>query len=212
MSRTEKDRPWWVQVLDTSRVIDHDHTRGECVISDDRRDRWNSFGSHHTRRCKHRVVVHFECTKAEPHVAERYGRGYRHLERPTCWTWVCGCPVPDTWKREDKHAWGWTCENRVRVGCIGHTRVEWDYSIPCECDDNVRPTCFPRPADETQLGRYTRGGVPSDFVRDYYHRPERARVRAGLGDARRRFNAGDDLEGYDLVNRQARNSCRWLYW
>ena len=74
-------------------------------------------------------------------------------------------------------------------------------------------TCFPDAGTADGWNSYVRGGVPSVFVRSYYHKPERARVRAGLHDARRRFNAGEDLEGEDLeVTDQARNSCRWLYW
>jgi hypothetical protein len=209
MSRTEKDRPWWVQVSDLARVIEHDHTDGRCVISDDRRQRWGAFQHHRWRNCKHRVVVHFECTKAEPYVAPNRYRGWMDAGR-TCWTTVCGCPVPDAWKREDSHAWG-RC-SRERVQCIGHTRVEWDYSIPCECDDWDPPTCFPRAPEDSGFNRYVRGGVPSDYVRVMYHKPERARVRAGLHDAASRFNAGADLEDWDLPNYQARNSCRWLYW
>jgi hypothetical protein len=50
------------------------------------------------------------------------------------------------------------------------------------------------------------------FVHEYYHGPERRRVREELDDARRLFNAGELEEGFDVWNRQGRNSVKWLMW
>lgn len=193
MSRTDKDRPYWVRVLDYN-LIDHDHRDGKCIISDDRRERW-SMHRHHYRTCKKRVEVVEYCTKKDPH---------RDWNGQTCWKYVCDEDIPDAWKREH-HG----CQKMRRVGCIGHKKIERDNSIPCICDDFVRPTCFrSMPYPE---GRYTYGGVPSWFVREVYHRPERARERK-LRDVMREFNAGEDIEDYDFENRQARNEARWIWW
>jgi hypothetical protein len=207
MSKTDKTRPLWVQNAEHGH-IDHDHADGVCVVSHDQRDRWPHNRRNHYRRCAKRVEVEYYCTKDEPY----RGRGGHYWRRgwdlQTCWTLVrnCECPIPEDWKRED-HG----CTSRwIRVKCTGpHTRIETDNSIPCVCDDwDEIPTCFP----SWEIGRhYTWGGVPSEFVRRYYHKPERARERE-LRDLAREYNAYGDLEDGDFVNRQGRNSCRWLYW
>lgn len=186
MSKTDKDRPFWVQNLEHGR-IDHDHRNGVCIISDDQRDRWPAW-RHHWALCAKRVKVEYTCTKAEPHHDRMGGQ--------TCWTLkkVAGDTIGYL-------RWEW-------VQCIGHTRTEFHDEIPCSCDDKPEPaTCTP----SWVYGRCWSGGVPSDFVRRYYHRPERARER-GLQELVREYNAYGDLEDGDFVNRQARNSCRWLYW
>jgi hypothetical protein len=53
--------------------------------------------------------------------------------------------------------------------------------------------------------------VPSEFVRTYYHKPERARERK-LRDYAREYNTYGELEDGDFENRQSRGSARWLYW
>jgi hypothetical protein len=203
MSKTDKDTPFWVQNT-WHGEIDHDHRTGECRVSDDQRDRWPAW-NHHYAKCAKRVRVEFTCTKDDPHHSGRY---WSRRAEQTCWTLTrdCHCPIPESWKREEHGCNG----HYVRLGCIGHVRIERDDSIPCSCDNRPEPaTCVPT----WHVGRYyTYGGVPSEFVRSVYHRPERRRERDNLNDARRLYNSGDDLDGYDFVNRQARNSARWMYW
>lgn len=199
MSRTDKDRPLWVQNAEHG-LIDHDHRTGECIISDDQRDKWNSWRNH-WRRCNKRVIVEYNCTKDDPNFTAYSWR--TRSRRQTCWTWVCECDI------DEPHEWMFHCDNPGRVQCAGHTRVEYDDSIPCVCDD--RPplaTCTP----DWVYGRaYVTGGVPTWFVRQDYHRPERARERK-LRDLAREYNTYGDIEDDDFVNRQARNSCRWTWW
>lgn len=212
MSRTDKDRPWWVQVEDEAHgLIDHDHRTGVCIISNDRRDRfgWRNNGHHHWRNCKKRVEVHYTCTKDDPYRLgySRWTQSRGFFRRQTCWTTVCNCAIPEAW-RDEVHG----CTSQTRVQCIGHTRIEHDPTIPCSCDDwPPRPTCTPTTAFGS-WSAYIRGGVPSDFVRKVYHRPERAKARAALDNLRRRYNAGQDLEDESYESNQARNSARWIYW
>jgi hypothetical protein len=198
MAHTDKDRPHWVQNAEHGH-IDHDHRTGKCIIDDDQRNRWGAW-NHHWRDCKKRVRVPYTCTKDDPNRTWRDGQ--------TCWTWLreCDCPIPEDWKREP-HG----CLGRLRrITCVGHTRIEIDDSIPCACDDRPeRATCFPA----WDVGRYYRwGGIPSEFVREVYHRPERRRVRDEVRRLAREYNAHGDLADGDVFNRQARNSARWLWW
>lgn len=199
MSKTDKDRPFWVQNLDIGR-IDHDHRTGVCIIGDDKRESWSSWRNHR-RVCKKNVTVEYTCTKQDPVLVYRWREG----RVQTCWGYsrVCPCPIPDDWKNED-HG----CTGRYRyTQCVGHTRIEHDASIPCACDDRPpRATCFPA----WNFG-YCYGGVPHEFVRTYYHGPERARERQ-LKNMAREYNTYGDIEDDDFFNRQARSSARWDYW
>lgn len=202
MSHTDKDRPFWVAALQDHTRIKHDHADGVCVISDDRRDRWPAFGSHHrARNCNKRVVVHYTCTKDDPHTTGPFRYGSQ-----TCWTTICACPIPEAW-RSDPHA----CTDRVRVQCIGHTRTEFDPSRPCVCDEaEPAPTCFPEPPLDHR--GWFRGGPPADYRRSIYHAPERRRERDDLSRIAREYNAGNSVDDEDFVNRQARNSALWNWW
>ena len=204
MAHTDKDRPYWVRIRDYN-LIEHDHTRGECIVDDDRRNRWSSW-TRHWRNCRKRITVEWSCTKAEPNrVPSRYvAYGVRaDLWGQTCWTWVCGC--------EDFNPHH-ICPNRVRVQCIGHSRRETDDSIPCVCDDREpRATCFPTEPDSVRYSCFGGGGVPSEYVRSVWHGPERRREREDLRDAACLYNAGEDLEDFDFPCPQARSQARWLY-
>ena len=209
MAHTDKDRPYWVRIRDYN-IIQHDHTRGVCIVDDDRRNRWAAW-RHHWRNCAKRVRVEWECTKADPyrprrwHYSWMYGGIYR--DNDLCWDWACGCAIPDSWKREP-HA----CTARVRTQCLGHVSIETHAEIPCVCDDKPEPaTCFPEEPSSWRYSCFGGGGVPHDYVRARWHGPERRREREDLRDAARLYNAGEDLEDFDFVNRQARSSARWLY-
>lgn len=198
MSKTDKDRPYNVRVRDNG-YVRHDHRSGVCIV-DESYETWR-VRRHHYRVCRKYVRVEFTCTKAEPY------RGVYRLREQACWTSVCGCPIPDSWKRE-LHA----CENRVRVGCIGHTRREYREDVPCACDDfPPTPTCYWVEADSERFSCFGGGGVPGWFIRVTWHGPERGRERTRLGAAARAYNAGDDLEDFDFENPQARNRGRY-YW
>lgn len=228
MSRTDKDRPGWVKTWQDGHYIDHDHRFGECVEETFEYDRavsgrgWVSH-KHHWRGCKKRVERVFYCTKREPYTYVNSSWGYGELTGRTryradqeCWIERCRCDVP----RGRRHSSRWVasswdriaCPTWGRVQCEGHTEVKRDASIPCTCDDwPERPTCDAYPAGDQDYFRYFSGGVPSWYVTQYYHRPERARERR-LRDLAREYNAYGNLADDDFVNRQARSSARWTWW
>lgn len=197
MSHTDKDRPFWVQNQESG-IIDHDHRHGVCIVGIDKSIQWSSFRNHY-RHCAKRVEVVTRCWKDEPNKFYDW-RNKRYVY--TCWKWEYKCdPAPVEFH------WHIYCEKDYYVECIGHKRIEHHDEIPCSCDNRpVPPTCFPR----WQFG-YTYGGVPSAFVRTYYHKPERARERK-LRDLAREYNAYGDIEDADFFNRQGRSSARWDYW
>lgn len=219
MSRTDKDRPLWVQNAEHGR-INHDHRSGKCIISDDQRDRWPKWNHHFSTKCKKRVRVEFGCRPMKVDGRRKVVfeldniKWRRDNAKKSCWAWTCDCPYTQvsTYVRvyEDS-SWGHPtlCEHRYFNKCLGHWGYVYDDSIPCSCDDRPEPaTCTPA----WEIGRYyTYGGVPSWFVRQIYHGPERARERK-LNDARRMYNAGEDIEDFDFENRQAHNSARWDWW
>lgn len=199
MSKTDKDAPFWVQ-NSWHGMIDHDHRRGECIVSEDQRDRWPAWRNHH-RRCNKRVEVTTYCTKYDPNT---YYSWPARRRVQTCWKWEYKCnPDPDEFH------WHIYCERDYYAKCIGHRKIEYRNEIPCTCDERPEvATCFP----SWKAGQfYIWGGVPSAFVRTYYHKPERARERK-LRDLAREYNAYGDIEDGDFVNHQARNSARWDYW
>lgn len=208
MSRTDKDRPYWVVMIqDSNGRIDHDHRHGECIEDSLEYEKWANgsqyrFGRHH--HCKKNVWVTEYCTKDEPNTKFVWDSlGSRRVQ--TCWTWVCTCP-------DGMHTIISHC--RKRVQCDGHSKRIRDNDIPCSCDDYLpAPTCAFHGPDDTRGGwrRYTWGGVPTWYCREVYHRPERARER-GLRDMAREYNTYGDIEDDDFENRQARNSARWLWW
>ena len=225
MSHTDKDKPLWVQNAEHG-VIDHDHTRGVCIVLNDQRDRWGGWRHHFGKRCKKRVLVEFECHPEKvngkrqlvfPEDIElpqyRYGYSTR-LNTDACWVWTCDCPFETSkygTRIYEDSSWGHRlfCEHRYFVKCRGHSFTETDDSIPCSCDAKPEAaTCTPA----WGFGRhFFYGGIPSDFVRQHYHCPERARERK-LRDMAREYNAYGDIEDDDFENRQARNSMRWVYW
>jgi hypothetical protein len=197
-------------------TIDHDHRYGECIeeTPDDRRamnGRW-TYSTQHYRHCKKRVEVTFFCTKRDPYVSRysyRWGRMGRTAQE--CWTHRCRCALP-RWKRHVVWFGDNACPTWGRVQCEGHTETHRDDSIPCVCDNfPERPTCELEPVDPTRQRWYS-GGIPSEYVRAVYHRPERRRVRDEVRRLAREYNAYGDLDDGDVFNRQARSSARWLYW
>lgn len=219
MSRTDKDRPWWVKTWQDDRYIEHDHRFGECIEETLDYVKWNGGGrwSHargHYRKCNKRVERHFYCTKKDPYTYSSYWyftfAGTRYRIAQECWTERCRCDVPRG-RRHSKWVDNRDCPTWGRVQCEGHTEVYRDDSIPCICDDwPERPTCNVWTRDRSQR-RYMYGGVPTWFVRVVYHRPERARERR-LNDMAREYNTYGDIEDDDFINRQGRNQARWEWW
>lgn len=215
MSRTDKDRPWWVtNFQDGPELYNHDHTTGECIEESLEYAKWSQTRSLH-RNCKKYLTWTEYCTKAEAYAGYKKNRWPIYGERNYGKCWVTSCDHrPYDWTTRQHHPTS-TCPDAYRRQCAGHREYRWDYSIPCVCDDYPpKPTCDRIAVDDrngTRRWRYTWGGVPSEFVRTYYHKPERARERK-LRDYAREYNTYGDIEDGDFDNRQARNSARWLYW
>ena len=213
MSRTDKDRPWWVtNFQDGPELYDHDHRNGVCIEETLEYAKWAQHRSwRHT--CKKRTTWLEYCTKAEAHAKRSPYRVYGERNYDKCWTTTCDHPRYMYRTRTYHDTWG--CPDATRRQCAGHREYGWDASIACSCDDfPPRPTCDRTAVDDrngTRRWRYTWGGVPSEFVRTYYHKPERARERS-LNDYAREYNTYGELEDGDFDTRQARNSARWLYW
>ncbi len=215
MSRTDKDRPWWVQNFqDGPELYDHDHRSGKCIEESLDYAKWSQHRGRH-RDCKKYLTWTEYCTKAEAYVGHKKNPHPTHGERNygKCWVTMCD-HRPYNWVTREHHYTS-ICSDAYRHQCAGHREHRWDYSIPCTCDDfPPRPTCDRIAVDNkngSRRWRYTWGGVPSEFVRTYYHKPERARER-NLHDYVREYNTYGDLEDGDFENRQARNSARWIYW
>lgn len=183
MARTDKDTPRWVLSLNSNR-IDHRHERGDCILETDH----HLHPGHHSRWGRHRAAA---CAK--------YTR------------------VPATCENDR-----WRCDNRAPLGVwprligectgtphAGRTLQRYSGDLACLCDTWVTPTCFRVPADEDVRGYYWGRGPDRDYRRDTWHGPERARTRENLNDARRAYNAGEDLEGYDHPNFQHRHRAAW---
>jgi hypothetical protein len=202
MARTDKDRPWWVVQHQENNPIKHDHRHGECVEETFETSRGYAHNRHrygHCKNCRKYTTIEYTCTKAEPYRG-RYGYGTQ-----TCWVRVCTCPIPDSWKSE-LHG----CENREWTGCIGHTRRDFDASIPCVCDDfPPDPTCC---RSYTYDYPWTRGGAPSSYVHVVWTGPERARERDGLRALAKEFNATGGIEDDDFPNNQHRHGAAWMWW
>jgi hypothetical protein len=194
MSHTDKDRPYWVRVADESRVIDHDHRDGTCIVSNDRRDRWGAFRHHYRDRCKKYELVEWTCTKDDPYVDPNrwyLRRAYGLEATRSCWR-----SFLDEYGR-------WRS-----VQCVGHSKWVRHEDWPCTCDARSQATCFPAQPDDWNWSAWGGGGVPRWFVRAVWTGPQRRRERDGLRARARAFNAGerDDL---DFENEQHRHGARW---
>ncbi len=227
MSRTDKDRPWWVIDIQDPHYIKHDHRNGVCIEENLELAKFYNGGRgyrpHHD--CKKNVRVDFECypRKVNGHrtilftvdVPERsYGhRSYRAYidknRKRNCWTEVCDCG-----HGPDEHLERWYCDKKYWTGCFGHWFRTYDPSIACSCDDwPEQATCDIRALDSRGgYHRYTWGGVPSWFVRQTWHRPERAREREDLRDMAREYNEYGDIEDDDFANYQHNHRAAWLWW
>lgn len=200
MSRTDKDRPYWVRARAEGH-LEHDHRTGECIPEDPTSHQvplW-SRRRRHAPVCAKRVETFYYCTPESP---ETFGWGER------CWgTWI---DAEYSWvpcAQTGDPIWTVTRLRRRRRGCEGHTVVTWAPGNACVCDQYPpSPTCYW--AAESQWDSPTPQAVALG-----YHRPERRRARDELNEARRRYNGGDDLEGdrdgFDFVHRQGRSSVAW---
>lgn len=221
MSRTDKDRPWWVKSLQDGKIIDHDHRKGVCIPETLELNKFYSGGTGYRRHphCKKSFWVDVTCSRQmingrkeivySRELSSKWG-SFRPKTRgqDPCWSRVC-----------DGHTHGEYdylgriyCDEKINTQCLGHTTHVFDRSIPCDCDTWPTPsTCDIREPDRSNRRRYTYGGVPTWFVREVYHGPERRRERE-LRDMAREYNAYGDIEDDDFFNRQGRNSARWDWW
>lgn len=215
MSRTDKDRPWWVKEYQESNTHEHDHARGECI--EQTLELAKFYNGAYTRRtkhyrvCKKRYTHTWTCTKQDPYMYTHYrywNAKTRYRSGQECWTFRCRC----TSIKGRRHIYSYECPTWGRVQCEGHSEIKHDPSIHCVCDDWPTPaTCDWAGATDAYHRYYVHGGVPTWFVRQRYHRPERARERS-LDEMRREYNIYGDIEDDDFENHQARGSARWMWW
>ncbi len=223
MSRTDKDRPWWVINHQDHNDIDHDHRNGICVEETLELAKFYAGGRGYRpkHKCKKVVRVDFECyprkvngkrqilfTVEVPESPYPWNRYHDKNRKKSCWSETCDCGhAPDAWTER------YYCQDKYRTECFGHWYSYRDNSINCDCDNWPKTATCNLYARDTRGGysRYTWGGVPNSFVRTNYHKPERARERE-LKNMVREYNAYGDIEDSDFFNRQARNSSHWYYW
>lgn len=191
MSRTDKDRPWWVVAREQGN-IDHDHRAGECRLEGAYRELNGASLWRHRYlgdRCAKRVETRWFCTRTDP--VRRGGGRY-------------GCWLLDAVYGDDGEL------VRLRqIACTGHTRVTFDADVPCSCDNlPPAPTCTYRWPDDR---RYRWGTGADDTARAvYYHRPQRRQARDELRNLAREYNTYGEVDDADPPTRQARGSVRWL--
>lgn len=195
MSRTDKDAPYWVRVARESRVIDHDHRDGVCIVGDDRRESWSAWRHHVRERCRKYELIEYTCTKDNPERPRAWSIWRKPEARPVCWD--------RSYRVDEQGNWTWHVTQ-----CLGHSRWVRHDDRPCVCDARSRATCFPAQPDEWTWSAWGGGGVPRWFVREVWTGPERRREREGLRARARAYNAGerDDL---DYENSQHRHGARW---
>jgi hypothetical protein len=216
MGKTDKDRPYWVIEIQENARIRHDHSRGEC-IEETPEYRGRSYRRHKycTKNYDLEISCHPEKVNGKRELvydppADYSGRWMRPKTRgqSPCWTWVCNGHTHDSYSPDL-----WYCKDKVFTHCLGHTVRMHDASRPCVCDDWLPvPTCTYELSYGMKYYRYSWGGVPSWFVRQTHHKPERCKERK-LRDYVREYNAYGELENDgDFDNRQARGSARWDWW
>lgn len=224
MSRTDKDRPFWVRSYQDGGQIEHDHRSGVCIEEDLEYAQWSNGNwrgyNHKYAKCNKHFKVETLChpqivngKRVIKYDDDRFNDGRRLYVRNNskrgCWHWICDNHTHD----ERDYMERLYCTDKVYVKCDGHWAWFYDKTHPCVCDTwPERPTCTIEWVDNTGGRRwYFYGGIPSAFVSTYYHRPERARERK-LDDMRREYNGYGDIEDDDFENRQARSSAQWMYW
>lgn len=204
MSRTDKDRPAWIQQYDltTPASIHHDHTRGRCVEETFEYSRWRAgHGWSRNHRCWKVQLVEEPC----PHDRKRDS-----LYRSPCYTlrrrfesWMFLNPM-----YEDRQLNPFVMEDHVHTRTVRHD--DWS----CYCDDwPETPTCeyfFDR-RYIYYARRYYGVSVPRWYRAHIWYEPERTRERDVLRETAKAYNAGDDLEDWDFPNFQHRHGAGW-YW
>lgn len=210
MSRTYKDRPFWVKKSDPAYrpYIDHDHRNGECIEETAEYIRLSQDSSaekpwNHRPRCKKYREEEYFCTPENP--ATTFTKWGTRSRAESCWQ--------DVWVGYDPDSTRYV--GFVSTKCKGHTRKVYDESLPCVCDTYMNlpaPTCwveFPDGVRKTNL--WSRSAPPSDTVREWYHAPERRRARDTLRGITKEYNTFGDLDDItdDYFSRPARNSVKW---
>lgn len=223
MSRTDKDRPFWVIRHVENFSIDHNHQRGECVVETLEYARaWNAgaYRNNHRHTCLKRIEHEYYCTEAEPYRRYTYSWKYMGVRenrgQSECW---------GSWK-EPWYYVGWRGRDLPGVegsyimrtkknGCLGpHRRWEYVDAIPCVCNGwPPVPTCDPSWSGPALGWRYSHYGLKhismSERCRVEWHGPERRRSREAGGAWVKEWNAGGDMDDWDYENRQARRTAIW---
>jgi hypothetical protein len=210
MSRTDKDRPYAVQIQDKTlgSLIEHDHRRGECVVSYD--STWWSVYRSRKHKCNKVLRGVMYCSKDRPlypgdRLGDRPSYSYHRLFDPKCWhsflAWT-GEPIAS------ERRW-------VSTQCEGHIVHGTDDRIACICDDfPPLPTCFPALPEEHRRNLYRRG-VPKPYIDADWNNPERVRERDELKKAAALYNGGgwdEDEFDFDFPNEQHRRRAAWHYY
>lgn len=209
MSRTDKDRPAWVQKFDPAvpTYVDHDHRDGRCVeetLEDARwfsTHRWSS--RHFWRSCAKYEVVPAECPH-DPKKFVRYSACRIIRDRYRDWVELDSQLVSEgVWWRD--RPW-WKLPDHEHTQRVKHD--DW----PCQCDSwPERPTCdrdFTRGYVYASR-RYYGSNVPLWFRQHTWYEPERTRERVVLREVAKEYNAGADLDGYDFPSFQHRHRASW---
>lgn len=203
MSRTFKDRPYWVKKFDPDygAHIDHDHRKGECVVEDLAAARRETTQRHnryrHYRYCNKIEIIVTHCTREHPQQPA-------HPWMPECWT-ASGYGFVN-----GRFHW-------VINGCRGHETIINYPENDCSCDrwpDYPNTTCYMEMGGSRRYYSMFADGPPSEFVREDYHAPERRRARDELRNIAKEYNATGDLDEItdDYYSRPARNSAKWNWY
>lgn len=125
MSRTDKDRPYFVREREGE--VYHDHREGVCTLDDPNVIDWRARGRHRDV-CAKRVTVSNVCTKDEPH------RDW--LGNKACWT--------NTFEFARNERGEAVAVTRVWHQCTvkARERIETRPEIACECDSWLDETCY----------------------------------------------------------------------
>lgn len=204
MSRTDKDRPYFIKVKDETlgAFIRHDHRDGYCVVYD---GPW--WGCRRVsiadRRhdCKKRLEGAWYCNRKT--AVRRYRRDWMtgNIIMEGCWKAIQdddGEIIPGAYEP-----------------CHGHRYVSVERWIPCICDDFPPvPNCGYELPSSTATEWYNRP-APKWYRDHTWQNPERVRERDELRKAAALYNAGgydeDEEFDFDFPNFHHRHMSKW-YW
>ena len=209
MSRTDKDRPYRVQIMDETdgSYIDHDHRLGYCSTPPNYmtwRELRQEYEPNHNCNKVLRGVLY--CSKKRPltrnyRVTNAYFAYARNYWEKKCWS---------SWLAIDEN--GDTYHERIQ--CEGHQVLTREPDNPCICDDfEPYPLCGFALPDGTRPRYYSRP-APKWYRDHIWYNPERVRERDELRKAAALYNAGgweDEDFDFDFPNNHHKHMGVW-YW